>query len=395
MKKFVAIAASAVLAMSVCAFTACGEDDVRNYKYTEVDLSTSAKRAEFVDMLVENVDLNKLFGDINAEDFALGLAMDFDMKLDVNASAKGVDLPSFDKPVDLNAGVEVEISNPGRLKYSAGKLESEASTNLKGGVTVSDEIYTLLTELTDLDEDTVDTIKSLITKFDYTTRQYCDGEYIYAEYPASLLEDILPEEVMDQLSFLKGGKIKLPMDAIIDDFPIDVSPVLGGSSALLSATTVAAAETDPTKAMMKGYVTTVVEYLYEYKVKVETSTTDGYAIRLSANSSTIWNAIEEIIPDDEALAVVGDIVTVNTFDIVACFAVDKEGAFKEVSVSLDIDADVSADLAELLEEEGAPVLEGSAKLSLSWSFKSYNGKISAPSNPDEYVDLTDMLKNLG
>ena len=378
MKKFVAVATGALLAVSACAFAACGESkDVTEYKYKAVDLTSAEAKAAFVDDLVKSVDFENLIGDTSSKDFKLGLAAEAGMKIDINASAQGTMLPGAASAVVLQAALSYETSSSAKLTYSADSIAAETEARMAGSLKASDELFALLEEYAELDEATVAAIKKATSKFDYKTKAYLDSEYVYMQLPTELLE-ALPEEIRDELPASEGGKYKLP---------------IGGSAdtgyGLMSATAFASAPADDaTKETFRSYATIAVEYLSMCKVKIEVSKEDGFAVKLSEDSEAIFNVAKELIPDSsETLEMLGEYVTFNSLNTVIYFAVDKDGAFKQFSVNLDADANVSVNLADLI-DEGLPTVTGSAKISLNLSLKKFSGKITVPANDPSYVDLS-------
>ena len=381
MKKFIAVATGAVLAASVCVFAACNDSkDVTKYKYKEVDLSQSQAKAEFVDELVEKVDFENIVGDTSAKDFKLGLAAEAGVKIDINASAKDAMLPGAESAVDLQAALSYEMNSSAKLKYSADERAAESETRIAGSLNASDELFALLGELAKLDEATVTAIKTATSKFDYTTKTYFDSDYVYMQIPTEILQ-ALPEDIRGELPIPDSGKFKTSIGGSADK-----GYALNAATAFASRSAAPSSGAD-NKELIRSYATIAVEYLSLYNVKVEVSKQNGYAVKLSADSEVIFNAVKGLIPDSsEAFEMIGEYATFNSLNVALYFAVDKDGAFKQLSLNVDADADLSLNLADLI-EEGLPTVSGSAKISVNLSLKKYSGKINVPANDPSYVDM--------
>lgn len=387
MKKFIAIATGVLLAASVCVFAACNNSaDVTEYHYQEVDLTNESQKKALVDEIAEKVNLFNLFGDTTAKNYSFGFASEAGVKLEVSAGAQNVALPNLDNAVDLEAALSFETNSSAKAKYSSSGIALEGESSIAASLTASDELYGLLAYYTKLDADSVTAIKAAVSNINYSFKEYIDNDYVYLEYPKELL-DLIPDSLLQGVSLPEGGKIKIALDSYGS----------GNNTsyyALPEASTYASApQFDPMKELVKAYAAQALDFLYECDVKIETSSDDGFAIKLSANSAAIFKLVGQLgSENNDVLATIEEYASFKSLDVVVYFSVDKSGVFKQLSVGVEADADVTVNLANLI-GEGMPTITGSAKISLNLSLKKYTGKVKVPSTDNSYVDVSALLNS--
>lgn len=370
MKKFLAISASAVMALSVFAFSACTDNTdkgAENLTYTEVDLSTEEAKAEFLEELTTNINPEKLFGDTKAEGFSYGLASDVKLSAEVNATAKAVPV-SETETKDLSAYVKVELGESLQYKFSEKDVLLSSKTNVKYNTNIADEIYALVALYLEMPEGSVETLKTVFASGDYTLNEYIDGEYLYVEYPESIV-GLLPEEIQGFLP--EGGKLKIAFSDLAGFGSGD------NNDSYYSSTEDAYDEGMETVNMIE-YIFNIIETC---NVKIAVSKENGYALKVSADKDSIVKLIKQT-PAAAYWAQVEQVATFNTCALTAYLAVDENGLFKEVTVKAELNATVNM-VADLI-MEGIPAINGSVKLSLEASVKSYDGTVNLPSDLDSF-----------
>lgn len=373
MKKFLAITASAVLAFGALAFTACGskedeEKSAANLTYTEVDLSTAEKKSAFVDEVTTKVNFDAMFGDTTDENYSMGLAADMKYNIDLSASLKDFPVSSTETK-DLSASAKFDFDGSAKVKASAdGSLLGESQTAVKLNATLPDELYAMA----DMPEEVEEMVKALITNFDYTLTEYIDNEYVYAQLPQAFM-DMLPEEAEGM--FPESGKIKIPYGDLYNPPIPDVSTTFAMAPSAESQTAVIVGQ--------------VVEMLVAYDVKVATSTENGFAIKLTADKNAVMSVLGAVTGDPQTVAMINQFATFNTCALTSYLAVDNDGMFKEVGLSIDLDATVK--IAANLIEVGMPEINGALKVNVDMSVKTFNGDISLPSDLDSYFDMSSMM----
>lgn len=373
MKKFLAISASAVLAFSVLAFTACDEKTekgVEDLTYTEVDLSTEEAKSEFLKEVESKINFETIFGDTQAEGFNFGFAADLKLNAEINATAKAVDLGNGAK--DLTGSAKVELGESVKYKSSGDSGLMASQTTVKYNTNLPEDVYTILGEV-GLPEATIELLKAVLPSGNYTVKEYMDDEYAYIEYPESIA-DLLPEDYAGVLP--EGGKLKMPLGGYDSDDKY-YTPYYS----------VAPYDEDlPYESQTVLGIGQMLEMLYAYDVKVAVSNENGYAIKLTADEGTIIGIISEATGDAQIAAMVEQVATFNTCAITLYLAVDNDGVFKEASVKVNLDATVS--MAANLIMEGIPEIVGSVKLNLDFGVKKYDGQVNLPADLDNYVDVT-------
>lgn len=381
MKKFLAITASAVLAFSAMAFAACGdkkEVSAADLTYTEVDLSTAEKKSTFVNEITSNVNFDKIFGDTTDENYSFGLAADMKYNIDLSAGVKGFPV-SETETKDLSASAKLDFDGSAKVKVSAdGSLLGESKTAVKLNATLPEELFAMA----EMPEDVEEMVKALINNFDYSMTEYIDNDYLYAQLPQAFM-DMLPEEA--EGVFPESGKIKIPLQlggsytppTIPDDEDLALFPY---------AAPVPDSSLDIQTSLIIGQI---IELLDHYNVKIAVSTENGYALRLTADKDSVMSILGDVTNDPQTVAMINQLATFNTCALTAYLAVDKDGMFKEVSLSVDLDATVK--IAANLIEVGTPEINGALKVKVDLSFKAFNGNITLPSDLDSYVDISDMM----
>ena len=371
MKKFLAIAASAVLAFGALSFTACGnggeQQSAADLTYTEVDLSTPEKKSAFIEEVTTKMNFDTMFGDTTAENYSLGLAADMNYNIDMSATVKDVPV-SEAVSKDLSASAKLDFGGSTKVKVSAdGSLLGESQTAVKLNATLPDEFYSMV----EMPKQAEEMVKALINNFDYSLTEYIGNGYLYAQFPQSFM-DLLPAEVAGMLP--ESGKIKIPLD-----MGEVVPPVVKSYSAAPSV--------DSQTALIVGQV---MEMLVSFGVNVATSTQNGFAIRLTADKNAVMSVLGAVTGEPQAVAMIEQLATFNTCALTAYLAVDANGMFKEVGINIDLDASVN--IAANLFGEGSPAISGALKVSVGMSVKTFDGDITLPSDLDTYVDMSSLMQ---
>lgn len=355
MKKFLAIAASAVMALGVVPFAACGgkeDESAANLKYTEVDLSSEQKKSAFIEEVASKINPDTMFGDANDKNLTVGLASDIKYGFDVNANIGGMELSA---KMDYSGDTKVKVSEESAL--------AESTSTVKLNSEIPAELYAMA----EMPAEVIPMVDALISNFDCTIKEYIDGEYVYAALPQSYL-DALPAEA--QGMFPESGKIKFPLEMSGSyDAPIE------------GYTAKSVAVESQTAAIVAG----VMEMLIEANVKVETSTQNGYAIKVSAGKDAIINLIGEMT-DSSTAAMINFYATFNTCDITAYLAVDNNGMFKEVGITLNLDVALN-----IPQSEESPAITAAIKANVDMNVKTFNGNITLPTDLNTYVDMMAMM----
>ena len=389
MKKFIAIVASAVLAMSAFSLVACdntNDDDsialpsAPSGNYEEVDTTDTAKKEEFLNTVTTKFDVNKMFGDVESADWSFGLASDINAK--VEASVTEHNIPTDDYKIsDITVSGNVSAASSSKIKVSANtdpnallpfKIAASADANIKGNINLPDSIYEGMGKQ-------ADTVKSLISNFDYTTKTYLDNEYLYASLPAKLVS-YLPAGLP------ANGKIKMPIDNIFGDKREENNSSYNElATKLIDGTIDGSVKIDVTK-----YVTMMLDVLAQYKVSVSVSTDNGYTVKLNAGLDCVFEIVANLIGNgvtaDTVAHLVGSYGKVRTCNIEAYLSVDSDGLFSGLGIGLDIAASAKIQIGNL----GAysPSLSGSLSVQYGLNFSRFYGEITLPSDLNSYVDVT-------
>lgn len=370
MKKFLAIAASAVLAFGAVALAACedkqSDGSAENATYKQVDLSTAEKKSAFVDEVSSKMNVEKLFGDVNADDFSVGLALDMNFNSEVSVSAKDFPVSPVAKK-DLAASAKLNFDESLKVKVSEKDCLASSKTNLSFSAKLPDELMDMM-GTPDGSPEWMTIVTSILSGVDYSIDSYLDNEYVYVKCPKSILEK-LPEEAQGVLP--ESGKIKIPYSDLLN-------PTLPAIPEGYAAAPSASLET-------AIIVEQVMDMLINYNVDIAVSTQNGYAVKLTAQKDALLNILGDATGDAQAVAMIDQLATFNKCAITAYLAVDNNGAFKEVSVKFDLDATIK--IAANLIQEGVPEINGSIKLNTGISVKKFDGKITLPSDLDSYVDI--------
>lgn len=349
MKKFLAIAASAVMTFGVASFAACGGNgDVTKMNYKSVDVSTEEKKAEFMEEVTTNIKPDTMFGDTSATDFSYGFAYAMNYGFDVSASVGDM---SFSAKVDGNVDNDIKISAGDVLV--AGTSAIKSNVQLPEGLEIDAEAKAII---------------DFISNMDLTAKQYLDGEYMYAELPQSYI-DALPSEVAGM--FPENGKVKISLGDIAGNLSI--------------ADYDAETEVNQTAELVAG----VMGMLINYDVKIETSTDSGYAIKLTADKDAILNIIGDMTGETSISTMVNTFATFNACELSAYLAVDKDGMFKEVAIILNLDVKVNIPANTLGDD--VPAISADAKANIDMSVKTFNGTVTLPTDLTDYTDLTALM----
>ncbi|MCH5148942.1 MAG: hypothetical protein J1G05_06270 [Clostridiales bacterium] len=394
MKKFIAIVASAVLAMSAFSLVACDitpndEDNVKlpsapAGNYEEVDTSDPAKKEEFVEEVKQKFDITKIFGDMTSENWSFGLAADITAKAEASITGHNVQTGP-DTTTDITMSGNVTLNSSSKVKISAATdaeallpfdILASVDANVKGNVNLPDMIYQSMGEQ-------ASTIKSLITDFDYTAKAYLDNEYLYASIPTKIVS-VIPEEA----GIPASGKIKVPLEMISGGMGSDVPDISYGETGI--KLTDDAVEEVPGMDV-SSYVSTILAMLEQYNVSVSVSTDNGYTVKLNAGLESVYALIADLVPIEGATAdtiaeLVAEYGKVSTCEIEAYISIDAEGMFSGLGIALNVAATANVKAGAL--GEFAPAMTGSAKLKYGVSVSKYDGTVTLPSDLSSYVDVT-------
>lgn len=367
MKKILAISASAVMAFSLLAFTACDKNTdkgLEDLTYTDVDLSSEQKKEEFLEEVSTNIDFSKIFGDTTAEGYTFGLAADLNLGAKVSVTAKGFG----ENGADLTVSADVEVGESLKIKTSAESTLLSSTSTVKYSTSIPNDVYDLLGEI----GAPVETLKTVLPSGNYTLSEYMDGEYVYIDCPKNIIE-LLPEGTLPE-----SGKIKLPLGGYEDDYEQDF---------VVSGYAVVDDDYDYEEDYEVDVVGNMLALLESCNVKISVSKENGYALKLTADKDAVINVIVATTPlTKEAL---GEIATFNTCALSLYFGVDENGVFKGATVKADVDVKIT--LAEGTFDdmvEGLPAFEGTVKLNLDLDVKKYDGEVSLPSDLNSYVELS-------
>ena len=394
MKKFIAIVASAVLAVSAFSLVACDntsdEDNIKlpsapSGNYEEVDTSDPAKKEEFLDELGQKFDVTKMFGDIASENWSFGLASDINAKVEASIVGHNVQTGP-DTTTDISMSGNVSVTSSSKVKLSAATDEdallpfnilAAASGNIKGNINLPDMIYASMGEQ-------ASTIKSLITNFDYTAKTYIDNEYLYASIPEKLL-GLFPEDAGVPAS----GKIKLPLEELFGGM-MDKDPDYDYSYSGTGIKLLDDAIVENPGMDISSYIDTFFSMLGQYNVSVSVSTDNGYTVKLNAGIDSVYALVADLIGDGATEETVKELVAqygnVSSCKIEAYLSVDDNGLFNGLGLGLYVAATANVKAGSI--GEYAPALTGSAKVQLGVSFARYDGAITLPSDLSSYVDVT-------
>lgn len=380
MKKFIAVAASAVLTFGAFTFAACNPSDGEKTKqpdgftnYEEVDMSSEEQKEEFAQEISQKIDVNKMFGDIGAENWAFGLSGQFKISSEAN-----VTLTMAEENITLGGNVSLEQTM--KTRFTANKAENlmpeipgldislpvsvaaEASSSLKGKLEIPDSIYNKILP------PEMSFIKEFLTDFDYSISQYIDNDNIYMQLPVAVLEK-LPTEMQGVLP--ENGKVKAPLGAL-----------LGGMGGIIPST-----YAEPEIPSVGGYLD-ILSLLNKYSIKVAVSKDAGYSLKLTAGKDVVAAVLA-----DESLGIPQEVVTMinseiefNACSLTVYLAVDENGLFKQANLSIDID--LNADVSDIPAEPTA--VNGGFKLSVEMSYAKYDGEVTAPAEPETYTDITEL-----
>ncbi len=335
MKKFLAIAASAVLATSAFAFAACGGDNggVVNGDYkepTSTELSTA----------IADVDTEKVFEELTG--------FELDVNLSGSYSANGT---SADGSAKL--GYKLVLTE----EAIAGKGDVSLKYNMTSGGTT--------------------------TNGDYSATIYNDEDYAYAEIKG------LPATIAPEGAF----KAKLEYMSLVEDI-IGQLPIAADTGSISSPNLPDDSDSDTVETVPgDSKLAEALEMLAEYKVKVGLDATNGFKLKISFTEESLWAIIEsESRMPDEQIEQMKEAITFNKFVVDIYFALDAEGGFKQFSVNMDID--IFGDGAKLGKAGQNLTLKVNGYIAL----KAFGGDVALPGNIAEdvtYLDVTDMFGNVG
>ena len=381
MKKLVAIAASAVLAVSAIAFAACSNNNgdeaaklpqAPSGKYEEVDTTDAEKKEELVETATEKFDLTKMFGDMSAQGWSFGLASDRTVKFEASGKMLGV-LSASGQTEDVNFNANVALTDAMKVKaVASGTADSTVPVNLsaaeemkiKGSADLPDMVYLMLGKQGD-------TIKELVKSFDYTVSEYLDSGKVYYNVPSDVVEK-LPEDV----KLPEDGKFMMDNTGMLSHLEI---PLFGNLQINVGQ-----------------YVEMVIGMMNAFDVSVSVSTDNGYTVKLNAGLESAYKFAADRLGMPEAALeglVGGYVKDISTCKIEAYLSVDEDGLFRGLGVSLNVAA--STELAAGKIALGSPAINASAKLQIGFSVSKFDGNIQLPSDLDSYVDIKEFNSSLG
>lgn len=342
MKKFLAVALGAVMAMSVAALTACGNGPEESYviegNYEEI-------KEDKQQIAISAIDLNSAFG----ENTETGIAYGFGFSSGFEGGFEIEDRFSFsfgagcEYTITANLAETLELAGSGKaeVKYSA------ATTPMIGEPKTEEGSYSL--------------------------KAYNDSQSVYLDLTSSGEKS---DKIKINVASLLEGVSELPDISLPD---VGGLPEAGGKSDL------------------NDILTVFSDLGFEVYVDIE----NGLKIKISATTEVIADLIagaisslggklpEELVP---LISSVASSIKYTNFKYDLYFAFDTNGKFVEYSEDVDVVLTVDA---------SAISMPGVGKISASFKggtrLKAYKGSVNLPSDlaeDESFTDYTDYIKDM-
>lgn len=284
MKKFLAVIASLMLAVTLFAFAGCGDSSDTGVIKGDYKEPTD----EQLDAALENVNLG-----------SVAAVKGFELKLDAD-----VDILGWQANPESGVWEKGEATIDGSVNMQL----VEETTGLKGAADAEIKVKAASPNEPDKSVDTT-----------FKADGYVDGMMAYGKVSGvpGLEGEMKAKVDLNEVLKLAGGIIPTAVEA---------APSIPGNL------------TD-----LNGLITMLKT---EYKVNVGLDTKDGTKIKLSITEDSVWAALEEFAGDKlpaEQLAVLKQSIKFNAFDCALYLHFDKDGNFVQAGINVNIDLEMPMD----------------------------------------------------
>lgn len=330
MKKIIAVSLSAMLAVSLFAFTACnGKDELGvvegNYKEAT---------AEEIKSALEGVDADKLFGDTSADDYNFGIQL----TAQTNAEISIGDSYSVKENASANAQLALSLSEDNICLLGSGSasLQSEMKST---GMTVS---------------------------MNYNADAYVDNDYVYVSATVQQTTQKIKINIEELINYvLDGGDSFLPDEGGAEDGSGEYPDVDFGNMSFDE----------------------YLETLEQLHVKTYLDTSKGLKVKISFTEESVTALIDLILAEitaeegenseyAETVTAVFETLEFSEMQLDYYLALDEDGTFSEYAIDMNIA--FTLDAPAFGATAGMPTGTISANLNCAASLKAYNGTITLP-----------------
>ena len=357
MKKVLAFILSLVLVLGVVVLVACDSQPGGN-NFKTLDLNDDDTRTEFVNVLAEKVDSEKLFGDSEQDGWKFGLSENGSSKLGLDLAltpAEGAD------KLTVKGNVEFKQSAKLTLKKTEDGISFANSLNAtaKGNVDLSENIYALL------GEETAAIVKKIITNFNYTVDTYMDEEVALISLSDSLYKN-LPEKYKEALG---SRKIKIALK----------------SSSIQTFAEETDGEIDNELEYKKEFINGLIDsYLIPLKISVSVANTNGYAIKFTVTKESVLAVLSSFLPSETEGSDSWIVAAINSvassisddakFELIV--RIGQDGSFSAFSLTLNCKLTLDFDIPDYGK------VTGTVSVNSSVETKKFSGSISKPNEKD-------------
>lgn len=312
MKKIIAAFAASAVAVSMLAFTGCGESENKKPVAGE---NFEEKTPEQITEIVDNIDTDKIFGDDGTDD-ALNMGIKGNLKGAFNmgalTSASGSIVFDFKESADVGAGTATL-----NAIYRTPTMKEAAGIDVNGAL-------------------------------------YSDSSWVYASASGT---------IAGIETGANGLKAKVNLEDLakaLENLDPDIGGIGGSSPASYY------------EAENAVDVSQMLALAQKLGVKISVDNTDGVKFKLSVTEETIWTALSTVSSEggeltSEQIAAIKAAVKFNAFAFDVYFSLDADGKFAGARADMDIDVSFPASLISdtLAEQESVPVsvkLKGNIEL---------------------------------
>ncbi|MDE7182266.1 MAG: hypothetical protein K2O41_04440 [Clostridia bacterium] len=364
MKKFLAVIASVILAISMLAFTGCKDKESNP---NVIDGNYKEATAEQVKNELSKVDFSNAFGNVEANDYKLGLELSENLSIVMDTTVNGI---SANYSIGTDTNYKLVCTDLENLKISG-----SGYANVSGKLTAS----------AGKQKETLD--------LSLKTNVYNDSEYAYIDLYEVKGFDIMYEG-------LTTMKVKASFEDLID-FIGGIGGPVDGDTNLTPADEIIVSPDESEEggeiiAVPGMDINALLGMLDQLKIKVALDTDNGLKAKISFTKESyeaILALAESGAEEDEmgdiveSIAMLKDALTVNTLNIDIYVAFDANGLFTGFAVDCNIDVKVSVDkIPDMPIELG----DYAIKVTGGMNLKLYNGDITLPTGlatDKKYIDI--------
>lgn len=360
MKKILAVILALMLCCSFALFAACddqpaggpGGNGGGNEATGEIEGNYEETTSEDLATTLSSIDISKLLGNMESEDWSFGASVDGEVSLKVTMAEQ-----ELNATASLSYAISVAKGTSEQVPFD---IKGKGEIKMEGVVPVSGSAGPVS------EAPAADSTATAETEFSIAVTIYNDSTAFYLDVSGKAGDDNLDTQV------------KISYENILG--------LISGSGMVPGPDTMAADASGETGSDSANILSEVVAILDQLGVKVGVDTSDGVRIKLSADKATLNTIVQMVVQKIIGSSAAGMEIPVTVGDGSAVdiyFAIDKDGRFFGAAIDATASTTIGKDFTSLEED-----IVGQLDIALNVSYKANPGVSLDGLNPDDYSEFS-------